>query len=407
MNTTPYFSRPTYFLSGNQFREKKSSGLGQHINTVGTVTSRFFHENWKRDYILSKGEEYQHFRPLKDPEVADKIMELYESGNFSYEEAGRILNPENPEALVSPDGKPLFKFDKGYPEFDLMRVDFDHLTLSWQNANLDAAQFALALVQTCITQGVPFTIENFERMASDIHEYWAENNNYEGQSARLMTIYKNLPVDTLKNNQKDKDRVHITTTVDNISLPLTEASKNRSIVLNAMQVLFNEYQKDGTLAPEFQQQLADLQTEITRQNVDEFSKFVMLSSETKQVIGDILSENPELTFETFEQMSAVFHANWVQLYGKGQDENLVLPYDQLPVNDIAFNQKQFSRETVQVFLKEMVQAGDLEPSYLQAMSDLTPQIKEQNASDLLKYQQAHQDDVLTSTLTDTAQGDDE
>jgi len=398
MNTTPFFNRPTYFLSSAQFAAMKDGGLGEHILGVASETSKHFHYNWRDDLVAAKGESYQHFRPLKDDKISAEILALYESGNFSEEAAGRILNPENEEPLVSPDGLPLFRVENGQVQFDLIRVDFDHLTTKWQNTNLDAAQFALALVQTCITTNVPFTLENFEKMSSDIHEYWAENNNYPGQSAKLMTVYKNLPVDSLKNNQKDKDRVHIGLTVNNLSLPLTEASKNRSIVLNAMQVLFREHQQAGTLNPEFAEQLKALEGEIARQNVEEFTKYTLLSSQTKEDIANILAENPNMTIETFEQLASAFHANWVNIYGEGQDENLVAPYESLPVNDPSFNQKQFSRECVTTFLGEMVQSGNLEPSVMTDVKGLSEEIEAINQSDFLKYQQ--------SQISDIGQGDD-
>ena len=99
---------------------------------------------------------------IKDDIVATQIRALYDSGNFSLAEAGRILNPDCEEELVSPDGKDLFLFgDDGSVKFDLIRVDFDHLTQKWQDANFDAAMFALCLVQDCIWHQVPFTFENF------------------------------------------------------------------------------------------------------------------------------------------------------------------------------------------------------------------------------------------------------
>ena len=389
MNTVPFFNRPTYFLSAEQYEQMKTGSFGDHLTALAKESSRSFHYSWRDDLVDAKGEEYQHFRPLKDDIVTQQIRALYDSGRFTLAEAGRILNPESEEELVSPDGKDLFSFgDDGSVKFDLIRVDFDHLTKKWQDANFDAAMFALCLVQKCISQGTELTFENFERMSSDIHEFWAINNNYPGQSAKLMTIYKNLPVDALRNNQKDKDRAHIGLTVDSLSLPLTEASKNRQIVLNAMNALFRDQQQEGTLDPMFGEQIKALQAEIDQRNIEDFTKYKQLSARTKESVLSILQGKGEVDLETFEAMSAAFHEQWRSIYGEGQDENLVLDYDQLPVNDPAFNQKQFSRECVQTFLGEMVSDGLIASSVMESVGELAPQIEALNQQDFMKYQQA-------------------
>lgn len=387
MNTVPFFNRPTYFLSSSQFKMMQYGPTGQHLTALAKESSRSFHYSWRDDLIAAKGSEYQHFRPLKDDEVTRQIRALYDSGMFTLAEAGRILNPDCEEELVSPDGKDLFLFgEDGSVKFDLIRVDFDHLTQKWQDANFDAAMFALCLVQKCISHKVPFTFENFEKMSSDIHEYWCENNNYPGQSAKLMTIYKNLPVDAMRNNQKDKDRAHIGLTVGSLSLPLTEASKNRQIVLNAMNALFRENQQNGTLDPAFEEQLKALQVDIDRKNFEDYMKYRQLSSQTKEQVMAILQDKTEVDLATFEQMAAAFHDQWRSIYGEGQDAHIVADYDKLPVNDPAFNQKQFSRECVQTFLGEMVQEGLIPESVTESVSGLTEEIEAQNQSDFLKYQ---------------------
>lgn len=387
MNTVPFFNRPTYFLSSSQFKMMQYGSTGQHLTALAKESSRSFHYSWRDDLIAAKGSEYQHFRPLKDDEVTRQIRALYDSGMFTLAEAGRILNPDCEEELVSPDGKDLFLFgEDGSVKFDLIRVDFDHLTQKWQDANFDAAMFALCLVQKCISYKVPFTFENFEKMSSDIHEYWCENNNYPGQSAKLMTIYKNLPVDAMRNNQKDKDRAHIGLTVGSLSLPLTEASKNRQIVLNAMNALFRENQQNGTLDPAFEEQLKALQVDIDRKNFEDYMKYRQLSSQTKEQVMAILQDKTEVDLATFEQMAAAFHDQWRSIYGEGQDAHIVADYDKLPVNDPAFNQKQFSRECVQTFLGEMVEEGLIPESVTESVSGLTEEIEAQNQSDFLKYQ---------------------
>ncbi|MBQ9792684.1 MAG: hypothetical protein IJW32_02925 [Clostridia bacterium] len=394
MNTVPFFDRPVYFLSAEQYQETKDGQFGEHFLALAKESSPLFHYSWRDDLVEAKGKDYQHFRPLKDDVVAQQIRALYDSGNFSLAEAGRILNPACEEELVSPDGKELFSFgDDGSVKFDLIRVDFDHLTQKWQDANLDAALFALCLVQKCISTGVTINFENFERMSSDIHEFWAANNNYPGQSAKLMTIYKNLPVDALRNNQKDKDRVHIGHTVDSLSLPLTEASKNRQIVLNAMNALFRDQQQNGTLDPSFGEQLDALQAEIDQRNIEDFTKYKQLSAQTKEQVLTILQGKGEVDLETFEAMSAAFHEQWRSIYGEEQNENIVADYDQLPVNDPLFNQKQFSRECVQTFLGEMVSDGLIPSSVMDSVGALTPQIEALNQQDFVKYQATAQAEV--------------
>lgn len=394
MNTVPFFERPVYFLSAGQYQEIKNGEFSEHFLALAKESSPLFHYSWRDDLVEAKGKDYQHFRPLKDDVVSQQIRALYDSGNFSLAEAGRILNPACEEELVSPDGKDLFSFgDDGSVKFDLIRVDFDHLTQKWQDANLDAALFALCLVQKCISSGVTINFENFERMSSDIHEFWAANNNYPGQSSKLMTIYKNLPVDALKNNQKDKDRAHIGHTVDSLSLPLTEASKNRQIVLNAMKALFNDKQQDGSLDSSFAEQIDALQAEIDQRNIEDFTKYKQLSAQTKEQVLSILQGRGEVDLETFEAMSAAFHEQWRSIYGEEQNENIVADYDQLPVNDPLFNQKQFSRECVQTFLGEMVSEGLIASSVMDSVGALAPQIEALNQQDFMKYQAANQTEV--------------
>lgn len=394
MNTVPFFERPVYFLSAGQYQEIKNGEFSEHFLALAKESSPLFHYSWRDDLVEAKGKDYQHFRPLKDDVVSQQIRALYDSGNFSLAEAGRILNPACEEELVSPDGKDLFSFgDDGSVKFDLIRVDFDHLTQKWQDANLDAALFALCLVQKCISSGVTINFENFERMSSDIHEFWAANNNYPGQSSKLMTIYKNLPVDALRNNQKDKDRAHIGHTVDSLSLPLTEASKNRQIVLNAMKALFKDKQQDGALDSSFAEQIDALQAEIDQRNIEDFTKYKQLSAQTKEQVLSILQGKGEVDLETFEAMSAAFHEQWRSIYGEEQNENIVADYDQLPVNDPLFNQKQFSRECVQTFLGEMVSDGLIPSSVMDSVGALTPQIEALNQQDFMKYQAANQTEV--------------
>ena len=392
MNTVPFFNRPRYFLTTERYKMMHYGTEGWYLKTLAKESSRSFHYSWRDDLIAAKGEEYQHFRPLKDDQVATQIRALYDSGNFTLAEAGRILNPECEEELVSPDGKDLFLFgDDGSVKFDLIRVDFDHLTQKWQDANFDAAMFALCLVQQCIWNKVPFTFENFEKMSSDIHEYWCENNNYPGQSAKLMTIYKNLPVDALRNNQKDKDRAHIGLTVGSLSLPLTEASKNRQIVLNAMNAIFKHYQDNGMLDPSFSEQLASLQIQIDQKNVEDFTKYKMLQAQTKEQLAVLLEGKTEVDIETFEKLSATFHDQWRSIYGEDQDENIVADYDKLPVNDPMFNQKQFSRECVQTFLGEMASEGLIPSTVVESTNQLQTQIEEINQADFLRYQLSQND----------------
>lgn len=394
MNTIPFFERPVYFLSAGQYQQIKNGKFSEHFLALAKESSPLFHYSWRDDLVEAKGKDYQHFRPLKDDIVSQQIRALYDSGNFSLAEAGRILNPACEEELVSPDGKDLFSFgDDGSVKFDLIRVDFDHLTKKWQAANLDAALFALCLVQKCISSGVTINFENFERMSSDIHEFWAANNNYPGQSSKLMTIYKNLPVDALRNNQKDKDRAHIGHTVDSLSLPLTEASKNRQIVLNAMKALFKDKQQDGSLDSSFAEQIDALQTEIDQRNIEDFTKYKQLSAQTKEQVLSILQGKGEVDLETFEAMSAAFHEQWRSIYGEEQNENIVSDYDQLPVNDPLFNQKQFSRECVQTFLGEMVSEGLIPSSVMDSVGSLAPQIEALNQQDFMKYQAANQTEV--------------
>lgn len=391
MNTTPFFSRPIYFLSGSQYNEMKESEFSEHFLALAKESSPLFHYSWRDDLIEAKGRDYQHFRPLKDDLVSQQIRALYDSGRFSLAEAGRILNPTCEEELVSPDGKDLFSFgDDGSVKFDLIRVDFNHLTQKWQDANLDAALFALCLVQKCVSEGVTINFENFEKMSSDIHEFWAANNNYPGQSSKLMTIYKNLPVDALRNNQKDKDRAHIGHTVDSLSLPLTEASKNRQIVLNAMKVLFGDHQQEGVLDSSFGEQIDALQTEIDQRNIEDFARYKQLSAQTKEEVLSILQGREEVDLETFEAMSAAFHEQWRSIYGEEQDENIIADYDQLPVNDPLFNQKQFSRECVQTFLGEMASEGLISETVVESVNGLTQEIEALNQADFLSYQQSQQ-----------------
>lgn len=388
MNTTPFFNRPTYFLSSSQYDQMKASKLSESLNTLAKESSKLFHYSWRDDLVSAKGEEYQHFRPLKDDAIASKLRELHDSGNFTLAAAGRILNPDCDKELVSPDGKDLFQFDEdGTVKFDLIRVDFEHLTPKWQAANFDASMFALCLVQTVVNQEGHIDFEVFEKMSSDIHEFWVSNNNYKGQSAKLMTIYKNLPVDSLRNNQKDKDRVHINMTVDSLSTPVTEASKNRKIVMDAMKMLFGEQQKEGTLDSSFSAQIDALQSEIEQQNIEDYTKYKQLSVQTKEQAMEILNGKEKIDMNTFEELSAAFHGQWVDIYGANQDENIVADYSELPVNDPDFNQKQFSRECVQTFLKEMADDGLVSQSMIADVNGLSQEIEEKNKMDYLEYEQ--------------------
>ena len=98
-----------------------------------------------------------------------------------------------------------------------------------------------------------------------------------------------------------------------LSLPLTEASKNRQIVLNAMKALFNDHQQEGALDSSFGEQINALQAEIDQKNIEDYTKYKQLSTQTKEQIGLILQGKGEVDLETsFSESCNTSYANMMQ-----------------------------------------------------------------------------------------------
>ncbi len=396
-----FFEHKFEYLDHAGMEKMLSSELGEKLLELARNISVCLHEDWKSNLVREKGLDYQHFRPVKDAELEKEIIE----------------HKDEYLKKMSDDGKPLYRIVESEGEggqkvynaqFDLIRVPFEELSQKWQDANLDAAKFALCLVKTCLDQGglngEPGEIfTNFEKMAHDVHIEWIYR---EGGWAdpKLLLPYELLTVDTIGNNQKEKDRAHVKLTTKELTFQPNILQRNRSIVLRAIRELFgahlgtikNESGEDiFTLDPKiFDKLTKDIKKFVDRQNEVDFARYETVKAVVIQKAKEILNGKTELSFDDLEKLSATYFAEWKRhvqaIYELPQELSEL--YKNLGVDDVKVNHKTVAREEVVEILKEMVSKNELSQelgnsigSVFDEKSSLGKIVKKCNEEDYANY----------------------
>lgn len=121
----------------------------------------------------------------------------------------------------------------GTNEVDILNTNFSDLPLDWQGENLIAGQVAAHLVLGFIEKNGTFfpTDEEYDTMASIVHENWVERNSWiktpGSGSEHLAVPYSDLPLD-----EQLKDIAHIKlalATFDELQQTQELSTSNRSL----------------------------------------------------------------------------------------------------------------------------------------------------------------------------------
>lgn len=394
MRDTMFFKHIANYLDHKGMNKMLESNQGESLKMLARQISVCLHEDWKNNLVREKGEEYQHFRPVKDAEMEKVILE----------NADKFLS------VKAPDGKPLYRIEeKKNPDgtvtksaqFDLIRVPFEHLSTKWQNANLDAAQFALCLVKTSIEkdafEGSPEQIfANFEKMAHDVHIEWMERE-HEWADVRLLVPYEQLVVKTPGHNEKDKDRAHVQAIVTELTFQPNILARNRSIVSRAIKELVGSNAVESGLNPEFAGKIAAINDLLEAQNNADYQRYESFKGQVKAKVLPMLKGKESISFADLEKMAEVYYNNWkaqAKTVGKLPKE-YDASYSDLLVDDERINFKNVARREIADLIKEMVKEKAVSEALLgdantilneDVSKKLGQKIKSQNQQDLANYQ---------------------
>lgn len=360
MTKTPFYERKYYFLSPQEFELEFAAN--ENIKTIAKLISPAFHEDWKGNLVREKGRDYQHFRPCKDDELSQKIVDDFKSRKYN----GQFCDAK------SEDGKPLYKVEivsgKEIGKLDLIRVPFENLPLSWQNANLDAALFAVSIVAKYLSNHEHFSFKTFEALSSDIHEFWASKNDYPGQKASLMLPYALLPVEGFSNNEKDKDRKHIILTINELTNQVNVSKNSKEALLRAIKAVFGTKSCSTGLQKGFIEEIESLKDEIVERNAFDYGMRNLLKISVEARLKNEIKDNgltPEkLTFENFESKFCVpYFSEWKTFHSHESLKKIDVPYTKIEVNNQSFNAKQFVREQVSILFGELAHEGKIDAQF--------------------------------------------
>ena len=422
---TNFFEHIPYFLSHDKkeglFQDKE---IGPKFLHLSELVSKCLHEDWKKNIVNENGENYQHFRPVKDAELTKLVLEnkdyflsidennLYERYNLQRFNLEKETDKEQPKKLFKivqkettkrqqqPDGSVIEKkVIIEEVQFDLLRIPFEALTKKWQDANLDAAKYAIALTRAGLDQGAlqgnpEKVFEDFEKMSHDVHIEWMIREQGWGD-VRLFFPYELLSVNSLKNGEKQKDRDQLLVIFSGLSFRSDILAKNRSIVLRALKEVLEEYSNDNGLKQEIANSIEQIQPLIEMQNQIDYERCKNFKQEVKKQTEVLLRSSTSFTFEELEKVCEVYYNEWkkqartVMKLPKEYD----LSYSEFPAMDERLNFKNAATLDMTELIKEMVQEGLLNESLLEGVnamnnpqSEISQKIAKRNKQDLANYQ---------------------
>ena len=272
--------------------------------------------------------------------------------------------------------------------FDLIRVPFVELTQRWQDANLDAAKFALCLVKTCLDKGdlegdQLQTFQAFEKMAHDVHEYWVSENSWADE--KLMLPYELLTVDTPGYNEKDKDRDKIKKTTVALTNQSNIPERNRSIVIRAVIELINDKSGKNGLSPEYLARLEQIAPLIEEQNKRDHTRYLKNKNRVQDVAQRVFKEKSSIEFSDLETIAEAYFDDWKKeiMQFMSLPEELMCAYKDVEVDDVRINHKNIARGEVLKIIYELEREGKLPKVPL--AKDMKNKIDESNERDYKKY----------------------
>ncbi len=394
------------YLDEAKMNEILSTEEGRKLLNLARNISACLHEDWKENLVREKGPEYQHFRDVKDENRRAEILankeEILQVKNL-LEINPNAITQEQRKKYLSEDGKLLYKIDiqKKKMEdgtevdfevamFDLIRVPFVELTQKWQDANLDAAKFALCLVKNCLDLGElegdnQKIFQTFENMAHDVHEYWVSQNSWADE--KLMLPYELLTVDTPGYNEKDKDRDKVKKTTVALTNQSNLPERNRSIVVRAIMELMGDKALESGLTPEYLERLEKIAPLIERQNKEDFARYNRNKDLVHEYAKRLLDGKSEISFEDLEKLSEVYFESWKREVSKIMTlpTELSVAYGVIPFDDVRINHKNIARGEVLKIIYELEQGKKI--SKVPLAKDIKEKINESNDKDYKAYQE--------------------
>lgn len=399
-----FFEHNEYYLGHKQAELMfDDPSNGETLLKLSKIVSECLHEDWRANIIKQKGPNGDHFRPVKDDNLTKAILENEDLRKrfLALEEkgTGKKLFKIVPKEVIEKqeDGSEQKKIVEEV-QFDLMRMKFEDLTQAWQDANLKAAKFAIALIKTGLNQnalqGTPQEVfTNFEKMSHDVHIEWMIREKDWGD-ARLFFPYELLSVNDLNNGEKQKDRDQLLVIFSGLSFQSNILAKNRSIVLRALKEVLNEQSNENGINQEIVKNLESIDGLIKQQNEIDYARCQKFKSSVKKQTLATLKNKESLTFEDLEKICAIYYEEWK----KQSSQIMKLPkeydasYSDLLAMDTRLNFKNAARMDMADLIKEMISENQLNPALLQGIndmndpeSDIAKKISKQNEEDFANY----------------------
>ena len=375
---------------------------------LAKLVSKCLHEDWRQNVINEQknNPDYQHFRPVKDAELTAKVLaepekylkqtgERFENDPLGAKPLYRIVDVPVTKKEKQPDGteKEVHTTEKQV-QFDLMRMDFDNLTQKWQDANLDAAKFAVALINKALPQGAlqgkpEKVFKDLEEMSHDVHIEWMIREQDWG------SIELFFPYEVLTSSEQAKDTAQILSIIHGLSFRSDILAKNRSIVVRALKEVMSEYATDDGLKKEIEDNLESIQpiVDAHTKEIDERSSNFKKAVSEKTIAA--LSGKENLTFEDLEKISAIYYNEW-----RTQASSVVkLPaayessYENIPMEHARINFKSVARKEISTLVQELAKDGRISSKLAEDVSkindpesEIAKRIAESNEKDLANYQ---------------------
>ncbi len=367
---------------------------------IAKMTSQCLHEDWRQNLINEKGKTYQHWRPLKDDQRVAEILknpEMYASQtstetidgqtkNFHlyqfFDNKGNEIKPEDVKNNPPADVK-----------FDLIRVPFEKLTQKWQDANLDAAKYAVALIKNGLDNGAfrgtaTKCFSDLEMMSHDVHIEWMQREEAWGD-VRLF-----FPYELLTSAEQSKDRAQLLTIMNGVSFRSDILARNRAIVVRALKEVMAEYIDDNGLKQDIMNGLESAMPIVEKSNQIIDNRHAAFKEQLKSKAAKMLDGKSNFTFSELENLSAMFYEEWKQQAAVAvrlpKDYNC--SYDSFLPDNEKFNFKNYARMEVADLVKELASEGLVSETLLAGVeqmndknSEITRRVDAKNQEDISNY----------------------
>lgn len=385
------------------------------LTDLANLMSQGLHEDWKQNLISERGVDYQHFRPVKDNKFTEHVLanrDIYL--NLTPELYCELTGIDRKE-LKPEDMVPLFKIEpkqrkvkkqqpdgttkeivEDYEEvqFDLIRVQFKHLTQKWKDANLEAAKFAIALIKTALPQGAlqgdPQKVyEDLEKMSHDVHIEWMQREA-SWADPRLYVPYELLGVD-----EQNKDTDQIMTVLQGLSFRSNIFDRNRDIVKRALKAVLEEFVDDEGLKQEILENIEKTKPIAAEKDAEITQRTAAFKQVIKAEVIRVLRGKKSFTFDDLEKISAIYYNEW----RKQARTVMKLPpeydasYENHQVEDERLNFKNVARLEMADLVRELVEKGLIPETMLAGVNDMenpkseiAKRIAGKNEEDFANYQ---------------------